>query len=91
MGWFEPEGLGTFISGLAAIISAFYASRAAKEVKPNHGSSLKDIVNLIDDKVDSLAHQLGEVKKDASVTHEDILHRLRHIERSISKRDKPRN
>lgn len=81
-------GIGTFISGLAAIISAFYAARAAKEVRPNHGSSLKDIVNLVDDKVDSLAHQLGEVKKDAATIHEDTLTRLRHIEREVRNNDK---
>lgn len=88
MAWLDPTALGTFISGLAALFSAFYAKRAAREVRPNHGSSLKDIVKLVDDKVDSLAHQLGEVKKDAAITHEDTLTRLRHIEREIRRGDR---
>lgn len=89
MSWLTDfTGIGALISSVAAVIGALHARRAAKEVTPNHGSSLKDIVNLVDDKVDSLAHQLGEVKKDAATIHEDTLARLRQIEREVRNNDK---
>lgn len=76
----DLTGLGTLISSVAAIISAVHAKRASREVTPNHGSSLKDLVRAIDDKVDSLGHQVGEIRRDADTTHRDMMHRLRRLE-----------
>ena len=73
-------GLGALISSIAAVIGAIHARRAASEVTPNHGGSLKDLVTAIDDKVDSLGHQVGEIRRDADTTHRDMMHRLRRLE-----------
>ncbi len=57
----DLTGLGTLISGIAALIAAIYAKSAAKEMKPNHGSSMRDTVNMIDDRVKALGHRQGEL------------------------------
>lgn len=76
----DLTGLGALISSIAAVIGAVHARRAASEVTPNHGSSLKDLVTMIDDKVDSLGHQIGEIRRDADSTHRDLQHRIRRLE-----------
>ena len=76
----DLTGLGTLISSIAAIISAIHAKRASREVTPNHGGSLKDLVTMIDDKVDSLGHQVGEIRRDADTTHRDLMARLHRLE-----------
>lgn len=66
------------------------------EMAPNSGSSLKDAVNrieatvnqqrevikLIDDKVDSVGHQVGEIKRDALAAHQRYDAELADIRRS---------
>lgn len=67
--------------------------RVRKEMTPNHGSSLRDavdrierkvdqhteIIHLIDDKVDSVGHQIGEVKSDERAAHERIDREIAHL------------
>lgn len=57
----DLTGLGTLISGIAALIAAVYAKAAAKEMKPNHGSSLRDTVNMVNDRLKALGHRQGEL------------------------------
>lgn len=77
----------SFGSFIAAVIAARKASTAANEVTPNHGGSLKDVVTRIEKMVRSQGHQIGEIRRDASVTHDqlgedidDVRHRLRRLE-----------
>lgn len=66
------------------------------EMAPNSGTSLKDAVNrieslvnqqrevvkLIDDKVDSVGHQVGEIKRDALAAHQRYDAELSEIRRT---------
>ena len=68
--------LGGF-AGLAALIGNFIQLRSVhKEVTPNHGSSMNDAVHRIEKMVDSLGHQIGEVRRDAATMHDMIGARL---------------
>ena len=60
----DLQGIGAILSGIAAIIAAFYARSASKEMKPDHGTSLRDIVNIMDDRIKSLGHRQGELHDD---------------------------
>ena len=60
----DLQGIGAILSGIAAIIAAIYARSASKEMKPDHGTSLRDIVNMMDDRVKSLGHRQGELHDD---------------------------
>lgn len=57
----DLTGLGAVLSGIAALIAAIYAKSAAKEMKPNHGSSMRDTVNMIYDRVKALGHRQSEL------------------------------
>lgn len=85
---FDLQGVGAVISGIAALIAAFYAKSAAKEMKPNHGSSMRDTINMIDDRVKSLGHRQGELHDEiqnlvdrSQSEHERIWKTLDRIER----------
>lgn len=73
-------GIAALISAIAAIIGARKSAHTNKEMKPDHGESLKDIVHSIDDKVDMLGHQIGEIRREEAITHEDMLERIRRLE-----------
>lgn len=60
----DLQGIGAILSGIGAIIAAIYAKSAAKEMKPNHGSSMRDAINMIDDRIKSLGHRQGELHDD---------------------------
>lgn len=82
---------GAFIAAIVAArkasSAADSASTAVNEVTPNHGGSLKDIVTRIERFVRSQGHQIGEIKRDAAITHDqigegldDLRHRVRRLE-----------
>lgn len=72
------------LAGLAALITALVqlrhirrdAKTSAVELTHNHGSSMKDAVARIEGSVKSLGHQVGEIRRDAAITHELLAHRL---------------
>lgn len=74
--------IGTFISAIAAIWAARSAQAAKRELKPNHGSSVADKINALTDSVRSLGHQIGEVRRAADITHEDLSARVREVEKT---------
>ena len=55
-------------------------SATAAEVSPNHGSSMKDQLSTLTDQVHSIGHQIGEIRDDARIIHEDHAARLRRLE-----------
>lgn len=60
----DLQGIGAVLSGIAAIIAAIYARSASKEMKPDHGSSMRDIINMMDDRMKILGHRQGELHDD---------------------------
>lgn len=70
---FDLQGIGAVLSGIAALIAAIYARAASKEMKPNHGSSMRDAINMIDDRVKALGHRQGEL-------HDQIQNLYEHSE-----------
>lgn len=84
---FDLQGIGAVISGIAALIAAFYAKSAAKEMKPNHGSSMRDLLDVMDDRIKSLGHRQGELHDQLQNlvdserdTHAQIWKRLEKLE-----------
>lgn len=57
----DLTGLGAVLSGIAALIAAVYAKTAAKEMKPNHGSSMRDLLDSMNDRIKSIGHRQGEL------------------------------
>ena len=47
----DLQGIGAILSGIAAIIAAIYARSASKEMKPDHGSSMRDAITMMDDRL----------------------------------------
>lgn len=75
------NGIAAIIAAIASMISAVRAGKAADQLKPDHGNSVKDVVEQIDDKVSSVGHQVGEIRADATVWHSDFANRIRQLER----------
>ena len=66
------------ISGLGALISALAAWHNSKELKPDHGNSLADIVK-------SQGHQIGEIRDDINTLRTDIRTNINHLWELINK------
>ena len=60
----DLQGIGAILSGIAAIIAAIYARSASKEMKPDHGTSMRDLIDVMDDRIKSLGHRQGELHDD---------------------------
>lgn len=60
----DLQGIGALISGIAALIAAIYARSASKEMKPDHGASMRDAIDMLDDRVKGLGHRQGELHDD---------------------------
>ncbi|VDG76904.1 Uncharacterised protein [Actinobaculum suis] len=79
----------------AASSAAQAANSAAAQLTPNHGSTVSDAINRIEKMVSSQGHQIGEIRRDAAVTHEMIADRLSEhgdqITRLYELYGKPRN
>lgn len=60
----DLQGIGAILSGIAAIIAAVYARSASKEMKPDHGSSMRDAITMMDDRIKMLGHRQGELHDD---------------------------
>ncbi|WP_295028508.1 flagellar motor protein [uncultured Mobiluncus sp.] len=60
----DLQGIGAILSGIAAIIAAVYARSASKEMKPDHGTSMRDLIDVMDDRIKSLGHRQGELHDD---------------------------
>lgn len=86
--------IAAVIGAVGALINAAKMNSVKKEVSHNHGSSMKDAVIRIEERqkslirankalskeVSSLGHQIGEIRTDANVAHEDYAARLRRLE-----------
>lgn len=95
--------LGSLIAGIGTFVAALGAWRkskkAASELSPNHGSSLKDSVSRIENSLAQLAsmvqaqgsmqrsqgHQIGEIRRDAAQTHELLSDGLREVQRRVNR------
>ena len=56
------EGGGPLLTGLAAFLAALAAiAPVIKELRPNHGSSMRDAVNKTLAKVETLGEQVGDM------------------------------
>lgn len=84
----DLQGIGAILSGIAAIIAAVYARSASKEMKPDHGSSMRDAITMMDDRIKSLGHRQGELHDDiqslmtdARDTHARLWKELEKIQR----------
>lgn len=83
--------LGGF-AGLAAVLAVVWPIRhVSAQMKPNHGSSLRDAVDRIEKNLDNLTarhddlasrlgHEVGELKSDSRAAHDDLAARIRHLE-----------
>lgn len=94
--------LTSFGAFFASVISARRAgaahtasSVAAAEVTANHGSSLKDSVSRIEAMLSHVAevqrsqgHQIGEIRRDGSQTHELLSDRIKEQGRRIDRLEK---
>lgn len=58
-----------------------------KEVSPNHGSSMKDSLVRIEKLADGLGHQIGEIRRDAAVTHELLGNQVKALADRMNKHD----
>lgn len=72
---------GSLFSGAAAVYAAVYARRAHREVTPNHGSSMRDLIGQMDDRIKVLGHRQGEIHDRIDNLHEDINHNLARLEK----------
>ncbi|OKL49289.1 hypothetical protein [Boudabousia marimammalium] len=68
------SGVGMFLSAVAVVLSNRAANNSNKAVnqlgtvtasiEPNHGSSVKDSLNRIEDMQRAQGHQIGEIRRD---------------------------
>jgi hypothetical protein len=63
----SPEIIAALCTGIVTILGAFFGmfkwliSKFLIELKPNHGSSLKDQVNRLEKRVDDIYHILADL------------------------------
>lgn len=88
--WQDLAGMAALITAIASLpgtIAAWHASktRAAfhQEMNPDHGESLKDKMNTLNDSVASVGHQVGEIRRDMHREHEHINHTLERHDKEI--------
>lgn len=70
------DGIAAIIAAVASLLAAQKAKSASDtsrmvsaEMRPNHGSSLRDQINLIRDTLKSHGKQLGEIRDDSRQVH----------------------
>lgn len=76
----DLTGLGTLISGIAAVIAAVKATKTARQFQPNHGSSMREILRSLQREVAGLGHQVGEIRREMDRDHRDYNERLHDLE-----------
>lgn len=88
--WQDFAGIAALITAIASIpgtIAAIHLKKTrdeiGKEFQPNHGSSLVDKINLLNDSVKSVGHQVGEIRRDMAREHEAINHTLERHDKEI--------
>lgn len=64
-------GLGSMIAAIAAVLKLREVKRDTTELRPNHGSSIKDAIRRIEESVRSVGHQVGEVRTDLADERRD--------------------
>lgn len=82
--------IGAILSGIAALLAAIATFRAGKArasvdsvvetLNPERGRSLTESLKLVDDKVDMLAHAVGDYQRENSAALTDIRLRLTNLE-----------
>ncbi|EFM46478.1 flagellar motor protein [Mobiluncus mulieris] len=77
----DLTGLGAVLSGIAALIAAIYAKTAAKEMKPNHGSSMRDLMDSMNDRIKAMGYRQGELHDHVQNALEDHRRIWQHIEK----------
>lgn len=86
--------IAAIITAVAALVAATASWRTngkvRREFSPNHGSSMKDsqlrtesAVAAQSALIRSLGHQVGEVRNDARIIHEDHAARIRNLEHRL--------
>ena len=91
-------GIGAIITALVGLIGLFpklkrtehAATRAATELSPNHGTSMKDqlarmeiMLDSTDRMLRSQGQQIGEIRSDALQTHQMLHDSIERINRRI--------
>lgn len=80
----DLTGLGAVLSGIAAIIAAFYAKTTAREMKPNHGSSIRDLLDSMNDRIKSIGYRQGELHDQVQNIVDDTKRIWQHIDKMES-------
>lgn len=91
----DLAGLSMLITAIAGVPAAIMAARNSgktrrkirHELNPNHGSSMRDQVDLVVKLVGAIGHQVGEFKQESRETHqrydralERLKSRMDHLE-----------
>ncbi|MPN20547.1 hypothetical protein SDC9_167926 [bioreactor metagenome] len=71
-------GLGSLVAALGAWRKS---ASAARELQPNHGSSISDRIDLVVDMTRSLGHQVGEIRADLRASTDQLHDRVKELER----------
>lgn len=71
-------GLGSLVASVGAWRKS---SSAAKELTPNHGSSVSDRIDLVLELQRSQGHQIGEIRADVRSNFDQIHDRVTQLER----------
>lgn len=86
--------IAALVGAFGALVNAVRTNHIKKEFSHNHGSSMKDAITRIESRqkglikttellangMKSLGHQVGEIRNDANIAHEDYAARLRRLE-----------
>ena len=80
------QGIAAVISAVAALIAARNANKAKQELKPNHGSSTRDVINRVDRNIRSLEDQINDIRRSSNIMHDDLLTRLHDLEATARKK-----
>lgn len=87
----DLAGLSMLITAVAGVPAALVAARNSgktrkkirHELNPNHGSSIRDQIDLLVKMVSSQGHQIGEIRRDAASIHDRHDRQLERIEKRL--------
>lgn len=64
-------GLGALITSLATLVKTRQVHDDTSQLRPDHGSSVADKVDLVLDLTRSHGHQIGEIRKELDAERDD--------------------
>lgn len=92
MNWLmDLNGIGAVISGVAAMFAAWFSRKTHQELKPNHGSSLRDAVDRLTGKVEKLDEKQNELAGEFQTTLDSIMHAHSLIDRRLDNLERPQS